>query len=854
MTAAPPDQVVSARPGQRVPGIGQPFFGREEEIARLVALLGDGKTRLVTLTGAGGIGKTRLAVQVATQRLRHLPGGAIFVPLASVPDPAVLLSTILAALGESGGEGDAGTRLVVALGQRSPLVLLDNLEHLGEAGAILAPVIEQTPGTTWLVTSRSPLGIAGETVVQLAPLPLPDTAGDAARIDAAPSLQLFVARAREASPSFQLTGANTAAIVAICHRLQGLPLALELAAARIRSLGPETMTRILQRPSGSLDLLQGDGEDGADRHQTIRRTLLWSCGALDPAAAALFRQLSVFPASFTLEAAEAVADPTAAPVLAGIDALVRSSLLLHVPTDDGRSRYDLLQPVRELAREQLTAAGEQAATGDRFTAWAQAFALERRAAFMSSDLTEWLASVQPEVENLRAAGLLAIERGAVSSAIGIVTYALWQYWGLRGLLRDDGAIIERIMAAADAATEPIPNDILAAGYSALATRANGLGDTGTARSAYERALTLRRHSDDRVGLANTLNNYGLMLKETGAFDEARRLLEESLALRRAFGNPRALGLALMNLGDLALQQRQLATARPWFEEALALSEETGDFLLAGYALMNLGDVAVGEDAPERALSLAEQGLALVRHAGEARGISQALEIAAHAARQLGRAGVAADFLAEALAVNTQRGDQPMVATNLEDIAVLLLEIPPAGQDPANAIRLLGAAASIRKRVASETPTAIRELVRTLRESTPGPAFLIPWGDGRSLPPDRLLDEVTRLTQPVGAEAALDTSSGPATGTVDRPDVEPDALTQYRLDPLTAREQDVLTLLIDGMSDREIADALFISARTASNHVARILQKMRVGSRTAAASFALRHGLTQPAPPADRRRA
>ena len=852
MTAAPPDEVVSAPPGQRVPGIGQPFFGREEEIARLVSLLGDGETRQVTLTGAGGIGKTRLAVQVATRLLRHLPGGAIFVPLASVTDPAVLLSTILAALGETSSEGDAGTRLVAALGQRSVLVLLDNLEHLEEAGTILAPVIEQTPGATWLMTSRSPLGIAGERVVQLTPLPLPDPGGDAARIDEAPSLQLFVACAREASPSFRLTEANTAAIVAICHQLQGLPLALELAAARIRSLGPETMTRILRRPSGSLDLLQGDEDDSLDqRHQTIRQTLLWSCEGLDPGPAALFRQLSVFPASFSLEAAEVVA--SAGSALAGIDALVRSSLVLYLPSDDGRSRYDLLQPVRELAREQLVAAGDRDATEDRFITWARAFTQERRVAWSATDPAEWMTSIQSEVENLRAAALLALSRRAIEDAIRIVAFTLWQYWGLRGQFRDDGAIIERIMAAASSASDPIPNDVLAAGFSALATRANGLGDVATARSAYERALALRRDSDDRIGLANTLNNFGLMLRAAGDLDDARDSLEESLALRRTFGHPRATGLALLNLGDLELQQRNLAAARARFDETLSMSEETGDYRLAGYALMNLGEVALAEDAPEPALSLAEQGLALIRHVGEPHGISQALEIAARSARRLGRTGDAAGFLSEALAVNSLRGDQPTVATNLEDIAVLLLDVPPAGQAPSDAILLLGAAAAVRERVGSETPTAVRDLIRALRTANPGPAFLVPWGDGRSLAPDRLLGEVERLLHPVRAVTILDAPQGPGSGDGSRAPAEPDALTQYRLDPLTAREQDVLLLLIDGLSDREIADALFISARTASNHVARILQKMQVGSRTAAASFALRHGLTQPSPPAERRR-
>ncbi len=863
MTAAPHHEVVSATPGQRVPGVGQPFFGREREIAHVASLLGDGQTRLVTLTGPGGIGKTRLAVQVATRLLRHLPDGAVFVPLASVTDPSVLLSTILGAIGGpigTSGDGDAQDRLVAALGERELLIVLDNLEQLPDAGALLAPVIRRSAATRWLVTSRSLLDITAETVVPLAPLPLPTTGSEPDA--AAPALQLFVARAREASPSFALTDANTPAVIEICRRLQGLPLALELAAARVRSLGPETMTRILRRPSGSLDLLQGGANDGSDRHQTIRQTLRWSCSLLDPAANALFRQLSVFPASFSLEGAEAVADETAGSALAGLDTLVRSSLILYLPTDDGGSRYDLLQPVRELAREHLEASGEQEATTGRLIAWARDFTQERRVAWAATDLTEWMTSVQVEVENLRAAALLGLAQGRIEDTIRIVSFTLWQYWGLKGVFRDDGAVIEQIMAAADTTTVPVPNDVLAAGYSALATRANGLGDVATARAAYERALTLRRDSDDRIGLANTLNNYGLMLQTGKEFDHARDLLEESLALRRAFGNVRTVGLVLLNLGDLDLQQRRLASARDRFEEALVMAEETGDYRLAGYALMNLGEVALSEDTPERALSMAEQGLALVRHVGEPRAIGQALEIAARAAHALGRPGDAAGFLAEALIVNDQRGDQPMVATNLEDIAVLLLDGPasPVPGTTTDAIRLLGAAAAIRNQVASRSPDAIRLLVETLRSAHHGPDFLVPWGDGHELVPSGVLTEVEQVT---GRLQTTETAAPPsATGETqgDRDVVkattgpDADALAQYRLDPLTSREREVLVLLIDGTSDREIADALFISARTASNHVARILQKMQVGSRTAAASFALRHGLTQPTPPDVRRRA
>lgn len=850
MTAAPIATVVTATPGQRVPGIGQPLYGRERETARLVSLLGAADTRLVTLTGAGGIGKTRLAVHVATRLLRHLPGGAVFVPLAAMADESTLLAAIATALGADSDGPDPAQRLIDALLRRDPLIVLDTLEHLPGAGETLARVIAAAPGARWLATSRSPLGIAAETVVAVAPLPVP--APDDPTVDA-PALRLFVARAREAWPAFDLTETNAAAVGRICRQLQGLPLAIELAAARIRSLAPETMSRVLERPSGALDLLQRDDDEAAHRHRTIRQTVLWSYGLLAPGAAALLRAVSVLPAAFGLDAAEAVAGvhddaPTGMPgttggaVLTALEALVRSSLVLHVPTDDGRSRYDMLQPIRELAAEQLAAAGETGSTRDRLVDWAVDLSTTRRTAYNTEPAPTWLASTELEAANLRAATTIAVERGRPEAALRIVTASLWQLWGLRGRLRDEGAIIETVMAAAEAhpaTSPPIATGPLAAGYSALAIRANGIGDIATARAAYDRGLALRREVGDPVGLANTLNNYGLLLKETGDVEAARLLLEESLELRRGFGNARVLGLALNNLGDLALVRRDWAGARRWLDEALTFTEESGDYLLSGYLLLNLGEVALGEGDPAAALALAEQGLALTRHVGEPRAIGQGLEIASRAAAGTGRTAEAIGLLREALAVNHERGDRLMAAANLEALARLALDTAPPDQVPAATISLLGAAMTTADQAGEELQESARALARRLRAAHPGPAFMIPWGDGRAVTPADLLAVVARLIDPVLARLAVQPGAIPA-GPDDATATGPD---WYRLDPLTTREREVLALIIDGQSDREIADHLFISARTASNHVARILQKLRVGSRTAAASFALRHGLT-----------
>ena len=819
---SPSDIPPAPAPRDRLPRYSLPLVGREREATDLRALLLVERApvpAIVTLTGPAGVGKTRLAVRVASMLSDHLADGAIFVPLAATLTDDLVLPTIDAALAAAGFSAlgdDAAARVIAALEARSLLVVLDNAEQLPGIGAIVTELAGRLPHVRWLVTSCSPIHVEAEIVYPLAPLTPPAEDDPTASF---PAVDLFLARARQANADMVATPSSLAAVRAICRRLGGLPLALELAAARVRTLSPEEMVRILQRAMGALDLLEGDARDQAPRHQSIREAIAWSYSLLTPSAQRLFRRLGVVSADVSLATIEQIGEGDG--LLRDLEALVESSLVRHQIAEEGTSRYDMLQPVREFAHAQLIATGELADAQRALIAWARGFAQERGSAFQTTELTRWIASLATEIGTIRAAIVAAITLRDAESALEIISFTLWQYWGIRGVLRDEGGVIEEIMTIAEAEPDRVALGLRATGHAALATRAYLQGELERAAEAYARALALGRQSGDDTRLLNSLNNLGLVLRELGRPDEAKVHLEESLSIRRALGMTRALVPALMNLGDLALQQDDLPTAKQRFSEALAVAEEDGGYLQVGYALMNLGDVALREGQLGEAQSMAEQGLALVRYVGEQRGIVQAQLIVARAALARGAEADALGALQEVVTLTVAASDRVYLALALDVLAEVLVR----GGDDSAAILMLGAAFRVRREAGVSTPAAVEARIASLRRAHPGGDFLIPWGDGQQLAGERLQATIAELVTARTATTMAAVGASDAVRSV-----------------LTERERDVMRLLIDGKSDREIAEALFISHRTASNHVARILDKLGVRSRTAAASMALRLGM------------
>ena len=824
------------------------LIGRQPVVDRLRALLFEHRRQVVTITGPGGVGKTHLASHLALVAVSRSDLGVAFVALATLADPALVLPAIATTIGEPAVGTDAVEHVSDTLRERPMLIVLDNFEQVLGAVPQLVTLVNNLPTLQLLITSRSPLRLPNEIVEPLPPLAVP-ASGDGTHD--APAMRLFLARAQDAAPDFRLTAGNAPAIVAICRQLEGLPLAIELAAARITALGPAEMQRVLQRERGALDLLRHPSPHHDDRHHTIRQTVQWSVSLLGEPAQTLYRHLGIFPASASLAAIEAVAPLNDGRVISALDELVESSLVRHDLLDDGSSRYTLLQPVRELAREHLDGAGERDHAAGRLIAWALAFTQERQIALATTQTGDWLLSIQREVDNLRAATSEAMLRGDHEMALRIVGSTLFQYWGMRGLLLPEGAIVERAVALAETATRPVPDDVMSTGYAALATRAMLLGDRVTAQRFYAKALPLRRQVNDIAGLARILNNYGLLLQDIGQPEQAHEMLVESLNLRRETGDDRLVARALINLGDLELKRRRLDVAERWLTEAVALTETTGDFLFTGNALVTLGELALLTGQPGDASSLAEQGLALLRHIGEPRGIGQALDVLAQASSAMNRPAAAVQHLLEALAVYYASSDRIWAVEILEDIACILAELPATDERREEVVRLLGIARELRERTRSEPPEAVRDLSARLRKSMAPTAFRIAWGEGRALGQGDVLAEVRRIAE--RAVAQVPRMAGPGahepragrsadTGQVGRVIARPVPSARLREIPLSRREVEVLRLLIDGKSDRAIADELFISARTVSNHVGRILQKLDVGSRTAAASVALRFGL------------
>jgi predicted ATPase len=670
------------------------FVGRRLELDQLDRLLAG--SRLLTITGAGGAGKTRTAVELASRQLGRFPDGAWLADLGRIGDGTLVAAEVAGALGMlSGapGEGPAALEewLGECLGTRRLLLVIDNCEHLVDAAARLAHLLlSRAPDVTIVATSREVLGLPGEVVFQLPPLSLPrPDAASADDLAASDAVSLFCERARAAQPGFGLTDGNAAAVAQICRRLDGIPLALELAAARLRVLGAQ---QVAQRLDHRFSFLTGADRTAAARHQTLRAAVDWSYDLLPPAEQAILRRLSVFPGTFDLEAAEAVAGEVPAdpglgfPVLDLIGRLVEKSLVLTEQPED-TVRYRLLETLRSYGAERLAEAGETEAVQRRHRDFFLALADDwwKQTGGSSFRWAEpWRRGGEVEQHNFRAAMEWSLARGETEAVIRMVA-ALWLHWWYAGQV-DVRDWLERAMDRAAPRDDPLRIHLLIA----LALKVEEDGDGARAVRLARQAVAAAERSRDRDGIALTRVLLAIRLLGTGDGDEAQRLLKVVLAEADTPDPPAGVGFAHHDLGWIAIGAGDTVAAKAHFEQALNAADQLGTTIRV-HCLAALAPVAAVTGEPERARSLAAAAVAAARPLRLRRILVMTLVRAAETAVLTGHDDDARGLVRELLALLAEIGSRRWVADGLE-VAALVLEHDGQAEPAA---RLMAAASAVR---------------------------------------------------------------------------------------------------------------------------------------------------------------
>ena len=739
---APAAPVLSDRTRTNLPQVLTSFVGREREIAEIKRLLPT--ARLLTLTGTGGIGKTRLALQAAAEVLEAYRDGIWFVDLAPLLDPALVPSALAQVLGvkESPGQPLLST-LCTHLRGKELLLIFDNCEHvLGASADLVDTLLRDTAHVSVIATSRESLRVATEQTYPLGVLPLPDPKADAARIGRADAVQLFVDRARQQRPRFDLEETRARAVAEICVRLDGIPLALELAAARTAVLPVEDILRLLDQRFRLLTRGSGDWP----RHQTLRAMIDWSYELLDDAEQQLFARLSVFAGGWTPAAAQEICagDPIAKDdVVYLLIALIEKSLVV---TDEDGDRYRMLETVREYAREKLNESGNAEAASEQHRDHFLALAEEADPKLLGPEQAEWLARLDDEHDNMRAA--LACSVLATGNAEGLrLCFALQRFWLTRGYIVEGADWCSRVLAKSDPA-EQTPER--AKVINVAGKLAYYQSDYSQARAQYEKSLAIWRHLSDRNGIGNALNNLGILVREQGDLSGARALSEESLAILREQGDQRGMIGPLFNLGMVAHDQGDLASARTRSEEGLAIARALGDRSVVAMVLGYLGQVMNTQGEYAAARTHLDESLAILRELGEKTGTATSLGTLGNMALDQGDYREAAAFFSESLKIRQALGYLRGVAYSLEGLASVA-----AGQGAAlPAARILAAAERLREDVgsppaANERPGFDRRVATVQEAIGDEGAFARAWAEGRAMPLEQAIElALDTVVQPV----------------------------------------------------------------------------------------------------------
>jgi len=764
-----------------------PLVGREEEVASVCALLRRPEVRLATLTGTGGIGKTRLALRVATELRGDFADGDCFVSLATLEDPALVVSTIAQALGLKESEHRTPfDQVQAALRDKRLLLLLDNFERLLPAAPQLTALLTGCPQLKMLVTSRAVLHLQGEYEFPVSPLALPelDPLPTLEVLASTPAVALFLQRAQAIRPTFQLRDANARAIAEICVRLDGLPLALELAAARCKLL---TSQELHARLSHRLEVLTGGPQDLPPRQQTLRDTITWSYQLLDAGEQRLFRQLSVFAGGCTLVVAEAVCTALdggerVERLLERVTSLLDKSLLQTIQQEGKESRLVLLETIREYGLEALSGSGELEATCRAHALYYLRLAEEAESKLRGPQQAEWLGRLEREQDNLRTALQWALEHEERKLALGLGS-ALLDFWLIEGQISEGYTQLACALANSEG-TEVL---VLAKALGACGWLAWTQGDFSQAEKCCQKSLALYREEGETPGIALSLHRLGWVVHTQGDHTRARLLLEESLAYFRELDDSLGMGDALRALGNVSLIQGEYASACTLLEESLALYRKVGSTSGVAEALQQLARVLLFQGELARAESLVEEGLALFRQVGYKRGLAFALvtkgliafDLGEHAAARAGARALFEEGLAlagtggwrqwgvyglglvafaeqdyetarslfeEGLALCIEMGNKTFVTFYLVGLA---RTVAAQGQ-PVWAAQLSGAADRLREIIKAAVPPFVRpiyeHLTTNLRAQLGEEAFSALWEQGRTM----TLDQVLTIGEPAGA--------------------------------------------------------------------------------------------------------
>lgn len=806
------------------------FIGRERDLDEVESLLSN--SRLVTLSGVGGAGKTRLAIQAANRVTSAFQHGVWWVDLAALHDPTLIPQIIVQAFGlRTIANQPVLESLISFVRPKQMLLIMDNCEHLSEACARLArQLLIEAPELCILATSREALGIEGETLYLLSGLPWPSSDSKVMRegqgkvdlkvLMGYDAVRLFVERARSILPDFSLTFENANAIVEICKRLDGLPLALELASARINVL---SVQEIAARLNDRLTLLTSGKRGGEQRHQTLKAAIDWSYALLTDEEQILLRRLAVFTAGCSHDAAETVCSGEGivpARMLDLLASLVDKSLVIAETTGNAPARCRLLETIREYALEKLDQAGEAPRVRDRHLDFFLNRAEEAMPKQFEAYQQLWLNWLETEHDNLRTALSWALESKRIETGLRLAS-ALTYFWEIHSYVQEGLSWMERLLAAAgaDVSLEVHVNALVFATFQYML-----LGNTHAATTCARKAVDLAEAAGDAGSpvLSFAMDGLASAAKTAGDYQTAFDITEKNILNYRQAGPSFYLGMSLLAQGENAIQIGNYEIARMRLDESLALARQDGDAFRTAHSLNTLGDLARLEGNYAGAASFYQSGAALLKDLGAQRDLASLLSNLGYARLHLGDVDQANRAIRESLSIHQAQQNKPGMTECLIGLAGTAI----VDGQPAAGVRLLAAAAAI-----SGQPDASRWRVNRIefemflglaREKTTPAEFQAELAIGRALSLEQAVDYAGQL-QTYTAAVRRDKNG---------------------LDDLTSREREVAVLIAWGKTNREIAQELVLSKRTVEKHAANILSKLGLASRAQVVRWAFEEGLVR----------